>query len=359
MRRFRFIGSCVAFGGLVLPWGACVDNQPAMTAATRDNVVCASGGSSGGSIVRDAGGNVGDASDVPTNGAGGSAGAGGGGGSLVLDAGPPFDPGPPYVAPAHQGNIVHVKNNCGFPLWLQGVGGGATLSPDNLKLNVGDMHDYAVGDWPFAWVTAYLDASQQTMADRAELTMFPTGLVSYRLAYIDGIGLPMDLQAIGSGADCPRVGCDVTEAQVVATCPTSLLAGKRCLSAGAYCSDPANANAPFCHLLDASIATCAQSVAGCGDAARATTADVYECQNSFGDKPDLCAALNRGMVADPTSSDESAYYRAPAHNGYAAWLHAICPGLYAFPYDDVRSSEDAFHACQNSTQLNITFCPAG
>ena len=47
---------------------------------------------------------------------------------------------------------------------------------------------------------------------------------------------------------------------------------------------------------------------------------------------------------------------------YAAWLHGICPGLYAFPYDDARAAEDAFHTCRNDTngtRLDITFCPAG
>jgi hypothetical protein len=274
----------------------------------------------------------------------------------------PFVPGPPYIAPAHQGNLVHVKNGCSFPIWIHGVGGGAVLAPDDLKLNAGDMHDYAVGDWPFAWVTAYLDGPQQNLIDRAELTMFPAGVVSYRLGYIDGIGLPMELQAIGTGTDCKRVGCYVPEAQIVAECPDGLLSGKRCRSPGVYCSDPANAAKPYCHALDGAIAKCAQSVPGCQGAAGATTANAYACDRSFGDAQNACAAVNRGMVDNPTSSDDSAFYQAQPYNSYAAWLHGICPGLYAFAYDDVKTSADPFHTCQNnnaSTQLNITFCPAG
>ncbi len=273
-----------------------------------------------------------------------------------------FVPGPPYIAPPHQGNLVHVKNGCAFALWIHGVGGGAVLSPDDLKLNAGEMHDYAVGDWPFAWVTAYVDGPRQNMIDRAELTLFPAGVASYRLAYIDGIGLPMELQAIGSGGDCKRVGCYIPEAQIVAQCPDGLLFGKRCRSAGTYCKDPANAAKPYCHALDASIARCAQSVPGCEDAAGATTTNAYACERAFGDAPNLCATLNRGIVDDPASSDDSAYYQRQPHNTYAAWLHRVCPGLYAFPYDDVRTSDDPFHTCHNntsSTQVNITFCPAG
>jgi hypothetical protein len=291
------------------------------------------------------------------SGASGVSGAAAGG-----QSGTPFVPGPPYVAPAHSGNLVHVKNGCSFPLWLHGVGGGAVLMPDDLKLNAGDMHDYTVGDWPFAWVSAYVDGPQKTLIDRAELTMFPAGLTSYRLAYIDGIGLPMELVAVGSGSDCKRAGCYATEAQILSECPDGLLSGKRCLSAGSYCSDPANADKPYCHALDSSIAKCAANVAGCQDAAGATTANAYNCEKAFGDNPNLCAAVNRGMLDAPTSSDITAFYRTGPHNSYAAWLHGICPGLYAFPYDDVQTSEDAFHACQSSdtsTTLDITFCPAG
>jgi len=64
-------------------------------------------------------------------------------------------------------------------------------------------------------------------------------------------------------------------------------------------------------------------------------------------------------VSAPKSADDSAFYRSEPHNSYAAWLHDVCPGIYAFPYDDVQTSADPFHACSNSTQLNITFCPAG
>ncbi len=271
-------------------------------------------------------------------------------------------PEPPYIAPAHQGNLVHVKNGCSFPLWLHGVGGGAVLMPDDLKLNAGAVHDYTVGDWPFAWLTAYSDGPQQTLIDRAELTLFPAGLTSYRLAYIDGIGLPMELVAIGQGSDCQRIGCYATQAQIVAQCPSGLLSGKRCLSAGSYCKDPANFGQPVCHVLDRPIETCVNGVAGCQDAAGASTANVYNCDQGFGDKPALCAALNRGVLSAPDNADSTAFYGSQPHNSYAAWLHGICPGLNAFPYDDAQTHDDAFHACKsagNSSQLNITFCPAG
>jgi hypothetical protein len=271
-------------------------------------------------------------------------------------------PGPPYVAPAHQGNLIHIKNGCSFPLWLHGDGGGGVLMPDNQKVEAGATFDYMRGDWPFAWIDAFLDGPQQNRIERAELTFFPGTYVSYKLGYIDGIGLPMQLEAVGPGADCKPVGCYATQAQIIAGCPDGLLVGKRCLAAGEYCKDPANADEPYCHVLDAAIAQCVASTPGCADAAGASTAHAYRCDKGFGDKPELCAAVNRGMLAAPSNADEAAFYVAAPHNSYAAWLHGICPGLMAFPYDDANLLEDSFHTCvdgDGGTQLNITFCPAG
>jgi hypothetical protein len=286
---------------------------------------------------------------------GGTATAGGSGGAA-------FVPGPPYVAPAHQNNLIHIKNGCAFPLWLHGEGGGGILMPDNQKVEAGATYDYNRGDWPFAWVDAFLDGPQQNRIDRAELTFFPGTYVSYKLNYIDGIGLPMQLEAVGPGTDCKPVGCYATQAQIMASCPDNMLSGKRCLSAGEYCKDAANAAKPVCHALDASIAQCAASTPGCAEAASATSAQAYLCNKSFGDKPKLCAALNRGTLADPNNASESSFYGAAPHNSYAAWLHSICPGLQAFPYDDATLPTDSFHTCidpDSGTQLNITFCPAG
>lgn len=353
MKRFP---SALTFSSIAVLVAACGSNPEEPTALDQAGIVACAGS---GNPVTGVGGNASGAAGAPVDpGTGGS-------GQSVRDAraDEPFVPGPPYTAPAHTGNLIHVKNGCSFPLWLHGVGGGAILMPDDLKVNAGETHDFTVGDWPFAWVTAYLDGPQQNMIARAELNLFPTGLLSYKLGYIDGIGLPMEVQGMGPGADCKRVGCYVPQARIVADCPDGLLAGKMCGSAGAFCEVAANAAKPYCHALDAAIAKCVASVPGCQDAAGATTGNVYRCDKGFGDKPNVCAALNRGMVDDATNTSITSYYAKGPSNSYAAWLHDICPGLTAFPYDDAQTTEDSFHACQgpanNSTQLNITFCPAG
>src|SRR5688572_11986701 len=70
---------------------------------------CTEAGSSAGGVAGTAGG-----------GAAAVAGAGGmsGGPNQAGSGGTPFMPGPPYMAPAHQGNLIHVENRCSFPLWI-------------------------------------------------------------------------------------------------------------------------------------------------------------------------------------------------------------------------------------------------
>jgi hypothetical protein len=298
-----------------------------------------------------------------TAGATGNTGAGGAASSddastPIADAKAPRDafvPGPPYVAPAHQGLLVSVLNNCKRDLWIHAEGGGGVLMPDNLKLSSGQRHDYVPPDWPFAWVSAYADGPQQGFIERAEMTLV-LGVMNYRLQYIDGIGLPLEVVGVGSGDDCKRAGCYVPESDIAASCPDGLYDGKRCQSAGAYCAVAANQSKPFCHALDQKIASCAQSQSGCQGAQGATTPQAYDCDKFFGGNPKWCAALNRGMLESP---DNPNGYLSPPFNTYAAWLHDLCPGIYAFPYDDYANTNDTFHTCRNGGQINVTFCPAG
>ena len=135
------------------------------------------------------------------------------------------------------------------------------------------------------------------------------------------------------------------------------------MSAGAHCSQSANQSSAYCHALDAKIAECAadaQKYAGCAGAAGATTPQVYGCSGFFGGSPKWCAALNRGMLHDPENGTISLYYKTPPFNTYSQWVHSVCPGIYAFPYDDYgKTNESGFHACSGGTQLDITFCPSG
>src|SRR5690349_19559849 len=61
---------------------------------------------------------VGGGTSAGTGGAsGGMSGMDGAGGKQGI-GGVTFTPGAPYVAPGHQGNLIHVKNGCSFPLYI-------------------------------------------------------------------------------------------------------------------------------------------------------------------------------------------------------------------------------------------------
>ncbi|MCA9674865.1 MAG: hypothetical protein KC464_07490, partial [Myxococcales bacterium] len=140
-------------------------------------------------------------------------------------------------------------------------------------------------------------------------------------------------------------------------CPAELRAGDRCDSARSHCLDPGHQGSAYCHALDADIARCVADVAGCGAYAGATTPEAYACSGVLSEEPRLCAALNRGMLDAPDDTDESHYYVHDPHNTYAAWVHGVCPGIYAFSYDDWLG-HGGFRACRG-TELRVTFCPAG
>jgi hypothetical protein len=326
------------------------------------------------SSVREQGSAVDGASGAgaPTNtGVGGGAGAGTGGGAGVIDAGPSLDARREasvrdvFVAdrpPGAQGIFVRVVNTCPFDLWLRAVGRERVLEPDDARLSSGAAQDYIAPDpWTAARITAHLSPPPADEIDKVEITI-SAGAINYNITYVDWLGLPAEMVALGSGVDCKRVGCYVPEREVLTGCPGGLLSGKKCLSAGNYCSSPNNQAKPYCLALDAKIGQCAgdPKYAGCAGAAGATTPQAYACSGFFGGTPKWCAALNRGMIDDPESKNAALYYLTAPFNTYASWVHTACPGIYAFPYDDYGNpNESGFHSCTGGTQLNVTFCPEG
>jgi hypothetical protein len=335
-----------------------------MSTGARGGVTAPSSGGKGGASAGSAGrtdsgaagsaGSSGQTAGAPIGGRGGSSST-----RPIYDA---------HRDPNAAGILIHVENACPFDIWIHGAGKGAVLDPDNQRFMPGDAQDYtAPDDWSAARVTAYgaapnAQGQPQQELDKVEMTLGKK-VINYNITYVDWLGLPVEMIALGSGTDCKSVGCYIPVADVAQRCPDGLLSGTKCRSAGSYCSAAANSSSSFCHALDDQIAKCAgdaQLYPQCGGAAGATTAQVYGCAGFFSGSPKWCAALNRGMLDDPDNGTISEYYTHPPFNAYSQWVHSVCPGIYAFPYDDYgKSNESGFHACGGGRQLNITFCPAG
>ncbi|MCA9534888.1 MAG: hypothetical protein KC593_14455 [Myxococcales bacterium] len=265
-------------------------------------------------------------------------------------------------APLADGVWVRVRNGCSFPLFIHGAGNGAVLQPDDAELAVGATRDYeAPRDWSAARVTAYVDGPRMGELDKVEATFQPSGdlaTLNFNITYVDWVGLPMRMEAVGGECNAShQVECAVPHASLLDGCPAQLRESDRCQSARSHCLNPTNQASEYCHALDGAIADCAANVAGCGAFAAATTPEAYACSGPLSNEPRLCAALNRGMLSAPDSADTSAFYMTDPYNTYAAWVHAVCPGIYAFSYDDWLS-QGGFRACRGS-ELRITFCPRG
>jgi hypothetical protein len=227
------------------------------------------------------------------------------------------------------------------------------LEPDDARLDSGEIRNYsAPATWSAARVTAYAEGPREGEIEKAEMTI-GGGLLNYNITYVDWVGLPMEITAQGEGchAEQHTTGCYAKQSEVLAGCPEDFLRqGNRCLAARSYCLNAANHGTSYCQALDAAIASCAACP-------HASTPEVYACSGPYSGEPRLCAALNRGMTSDPDNRDSALFYQNPPYNSYAKWVHEVCPGIYAFSYDDWLE-EGGFRSCRGD-ELRITFCPAG
>lgn len=286
---------------------------------------------------------------------------------------------------AGEGACFNVINRCAVPLWIHAANPDGALAPDNAVVGPGEVLQLAVpGEWSAGRVNAFwADPDKAPEAhDKVEVT-YIGGVMNYNITYVDYVGLPAEMVAVGP--ECvtteqfdPKIGCDVAREALLQGCPDGLRSGDRCLSAGLHCADPVNADSEYCHALDQRIKDCgAQHPDTCGVAETLNngTWHVYACAGYFDSQPPncmpatpdchfegnkWCAALNRGMLDDPESTDVAAYYQTPPFNTYAKWVHETCPGIYAFAYDDypANAGESGFRACK-ADRLDITFCPVG
>ena len=87
-----------------------------------------------------------------------------------------------------------------------------------------------------------------------------------------------------------------------------------------------------------------------------STQDAFLGQNELGKSADLCAAINRHVLADPGDwKDVTKYYRAEPYNFYAKFFHdhSLRHLAYGFCYDDFNQ-QAAYFAARSPTKLVVT-----
>ncbi|WP_232293775.1 beta-1,3-glucanase family protein [Stigmatella aurantiaca] len=283
---------------------------------------------------------------------------------------------------------VKVTNKCPFPLHVALTGvGDAPLEKDAAgnkifrNLGTGGTYTYyPPGNYPSGRVSAYKtlpSPSSPRELEKAEFTLGVSGTqnIYYNLTYVDHVGLPMQIAATGSGAGCVDVRCNKSYSTLTSAisngCPDGLrysMGGNTvCLAPRSFCIDGEYASDPrrgsICSRLDSEITRCAQKYPGQCNPGGDKTPQVYACSGGFfSQSAKWCAAITRGMVDAPDSTNVAQYYNTgKPYNQYAKWVHDQCGAVYGFPYDDypMAANQAGFYSCTNGTQLNVTFCPAG
>ncbi|HYO56850.1 beta-1,3-glucanase family protein [Archangium sp.] len=285
---------------------------------------------------------------------------------------------------------VKVTNKCPFPLQVALTGvGNVGLERDAAgntiyrALSTGQSYTYATPqNYPSGRVSAYKvlpSPSSPRELEKAEFTLEkPSGgsqLLHYNLTYVDHVGLPMQITGVGTGSSCVQVQCNKSasamQTAIDTQCPDGLRytmgGGTICLAPRSFCLDGEYSSDPrrpsVCTRLDSEIARCASMYPGVCNPGTAKTPQVYACSAPFFDQSaKWCAALNRGMVDAPDSTDVARYYNTGRpYNPYAKWVHTQCGAVYSFAYDDypMAANQAGFYTCTGGQQLNVTFCPAG
>jgi hypothetical protein len=220
-----------------------------------------------------------------------------------------------------------VINRCAFPLWIHAVNNDqVVLQPDNVQLPPGGVQQYPVpAEWPAGRVNAYYaepDANPEAH-DKVEMTV-TGGIMNYNITYVDYVALPSEMVAVGP--EC-QPGPSSTRRSAVMSRETAArrLPGRPADRRALPVRQPllrrsCSPGAALLHALDGEIAKCvAQHPETCGVAAQLgnTTRDVYACSGYFDSQPPdcmpasedchfegnkWCAALNRGMLSDPSRS---------------------------------------------------------
>ena len=310
------------------------------------------GGAAQGGVIDAAG--RGGSSGTGTGGSTNKGGSGGTGGMAVGGSGnggaAPVPDWSTLPAPGN-GMRVRVRSFCEGSLWLHLANNASTLLPDDVQLANGREQAYiAPSDWPAARIAAFGTGPRKDLLDKIDLSI-AAGSAYYSLQYLDGFGLPMQVGGVGGNCTALQTKTCNAHQSDVATCPEDFLKqGARCLSASVHCQVPANQVTPYCHAFDSAIAACSGCPGG-------STPEVYAGSGPYSTQPKFGAALNRGMLAEPDSTDASKFYKQPPYNSYAKWLLTLCPDVLAFPNDSYGKSGVVYPNC-SASELRITFCPA-
>jgi hypothetical protein len=316
-----------------------------------------------------------------------SAGTGGSNGGSVADASspssdastaPPMHPGqciypprlserkapawPPTQITSPKGLIFRFMNNCPQTLWVQAAG---------LPNNVVQLDTKMWKEYDLPGINGRISVFENAAPGQAgnyqisfiELNARPNMALNYNISNVDWVGLPVEVNGIGTDKSCGVTACYSPLAHILDGCPPSLLDNTHhiCQAPKNYCANAAHAMEPLCTALDAAGAAAIANDPKCKAGGNINTAGtgwkIYGCAGWWGSSPYCCAKVTRGY-GDPgnDNTQNCNYYQTPPYSTYSKYAQTVCPMVYSFAYDD-WNDQSGFHTCSKGTELDVTFCP--
>ncbi len=269
---------------------------------------------------------------------------------------------PPTQIVNPKGLIFRFMNNCPMTLWAQvaGVPGGV------VELATKTWKEYDLPN-----VNGRISVFENAAPGQAgsyqinfmELNARPGMALNYNLSNVDWVGLPVEVNGIGTDRTCGVTACYTPLANMLNGCPPSLVDNTHhtCQAPKNYCSSPAHATEALCTALDqagaAAIMSDPKCTAGGSLAQAGSGSKIYGCAGFWGGSPYCCAKVNRGYGgANNDNTQNCNYYKTEPYSSYSKYAQTVCPYVYSFAYDDVND-QSGFHTCNKGTELDVTWCP--
>jgi Beta-1,3-glucanase len=239
----------------------------------------------------------------------------------------------------------------------------------------GPMYIRAVGNgYAGANIANPTDPNRDVYFDFIEFTYDDTGFHG-NTSQVDQFGIPMTIEAVDSSGTSTKAGITQSRAELFAAFKKDLPPAFGSCDQEPYrivapCSADFAADKPNAHYFDsyidqvwshmgkivngALVITDARG-AEIRIAQKPTTQEVLLGNGVLGSLPQVCAAINRHVMEDPTTWNTPAkYYSAEPANFYAKFWHdhSINGKAYGFCYDDVNDQSSLIEA-RHPTALNV------
>ena len=272
---------------------------------------------------------------------------------------------PPTQIPAPKGILFRLMNNCPMTLWVQNTN-NADQWPENggvLELASKTTKEFDMPNGVSQRIQTFKNAAPgqagSVLIQFAEMNAAPGKALNYNLSHVDWLGLPVEINGIGTNQDCGVTACYKPYADILTGCPPQLLdaTNGKCTAPFHYCSDAAHASEAFCTVLNDAASQTVMNDPDCKGGNVGSPADIFGCAGFWGSSAACCAKVHRGVTGNAKSDTNNClYYKNAPYDVYAAWAHQQCPFIYAFAYDDFND-QSGFHTCTKGTEMDITYCP--